>query len=66
MAQITHKQDDNGIMRQLVTPAELRRMLRANGDTLSRPKDFAPDDEWFVEAPDAVSLRKRGGRKRMK
>lgn len=49
-AQVTHVHDvdDQGrkYMRQCVSAAELRRILRRNGESLSRPKDFGPLDEW--------------------
>ena len=50
-AQITHRRDpDTGHMIQIVSPAELRRVLRADGDSLAPPRDFGPDDEWDVDS----------------
>lgn len=49
--EITHIVDaDDGHMRQIVTPAELRRILDESGDNYLRPADFGPDDEWDVGA----------------
>jgi hypothetical protein len=48
--QITHRRDpDTGRMVQIVSPRDLRRILRRNGESTERPKDFRPDDEWNVE-----------------
>lgn len=50
MPQITHRKDpETGRMIQVVTPATLRRILRRDGDSLARPRDFGPDDEWHVD-----------------
>lgn len=50
-AQVTHRRDpDTGAMVQIVSPAELRRVLRRDGDSLERPKDFRADDEWDVDS----------------
>jgi hypothetical protein len=52
-AQITHEhatdEFGNAYMRQVVSPAELRRVLRRNGDSLTRPRDFGAMDEWETE-----------------
>lgn len=52
MRQITHVPDvdDNGqpYMRQVVSAEVLRRVLRQAGETLARPSDFGPRDEWIV------------------
>lgn len=48
--QITHRQDSDGILRQIVSPAELRRILDADGEDYSRPNDFGPDDEWDTDS----------------
>lgn len=45
----THKQDENGRYVQIVSPAELRRILDESGDDYSRPDWFGPDDEWRVD-----------------
>lgn len=45
--QITHKNQD-GKMVQIVSPETLRQILKKNGDSLQKPKDFGPDDEWIV------------------
>lgn len=51
MPQITHQRDtETGHMVQIVTPAELRRILDEDGEDYSRPTDFGPDDEWDVDA----------------
>lgn len=50
--QITHVRAiaDDGVsyLRQVVSAATLRRILRAAGDSTARPKDFGPRDEWHV------------------
>ena len=48
MTQITHKPDEDGVLRQVVSPETLRRVLAAAGDNCKRPKDFGPLDEWDV------------------
>jgi hypothetical protein len=35
-------------LRQIASPRELRRILRASGDSVDRPKDFRPRDGWAV------------------
>jgi hypothetical protein len=52
MAEITHQMDEDGHMRQIVTARQLTEILREDGDSLDRPKDFGPDDEWDVEDDD--------------
>lgn len=53
-AEITHRTDpDTRHLIQIVSPERLREILRSQGDTLSRPKDFGPDDEWDVGEEDA-------------
>lgn len=47
-SQITHQPDENGILRQTVSPDELRKILDEAGDDYSRPAGFGPDDEWNV------------------
>ena len=55
-AQVTHRRDpETGAMVQTVSPAELRRVLRRDGDSLDRPKDFGVDDEWDVDSDRAQS-----------
>ena len=50
-AQITHRADpDTGHLVQIVPPAELRRILRRDGDTLERPDHFGAEDEWDVDS----------------
>lgn len=47
--QVTHVVDpESGRLQQIVTPAQLRKILRAQGESLARPADFRPYDEWFV------------------
>lgn len=54
MSQITHRRaPDTGCMAQIVSAAELRRVLRSAGDSLRRPNDFRPGDEWYVDDADA-------------
>lgn len=36
-------------MIQIVSAARLRAILRRDGESLSRPDDFGPDDEWDVD-----------------
>lgn len=49
MNQVTHRRDpDTGRMVQIVDGATLRRILRRSGDTLTRPADWGPDDEWYT------------------
>jgi len=47
--QITHQPDENGIYRQIVSPAKLRQILDEDGDNYSRPEHFNPADEWNVD-----------------
>ena len=55
-AQVTYRRDpETGAMVQTVSPAELRRVLRRDGDSLDRPKDFGVDDEWDVDSDRAQS-----------
>lgn len=50
MLEITHRRDpDTGHYVQVVTPARLREILHADGETHDRPKHFGPDDEWDVD-----------------
>ncbi len=44
----THRNVDGRLV-QIVSPQRLREILDADGDDYSRPKDFGPDDEWYVE-----------------
>lgn len=46
--EITHRQDDDGHMVQIVAPSRLREILDADGDDYSRPEHFGNDDEWDV------------------
>jgi hypothetical protein len=46
--QITHQPDENGVMRQIVTPETLRQVLEDAGDDYTRPEFFGPADEWDV------------------
>lgn len=52
MSEITHVPDvdDYGqpYMRQIVSAADLRRILWRAGDGLEKPADFGPRDEWIV------------------
>lgn len=41
MSQITHMAG-----RQIVSPSTLRLLLRRDGDSLRRPDEFRPGDEW--------------------
>jgi hypothetical protein len=54
-AQVTHVRDDDGRYRQIVSPAELRRILRRDGESLARPSDFGDTDEWDVDSDLQVS-----------
>lgn len=47
--QITHEPDENGVMRQIVPAAVLRDILDGSGEDYTRPKEFGPNDEWFVD-----------------
>lgn len=47
MPEITHRNED-GRMVQIVTPERLTEILREQGESLSRPSDFGPKDEWEV------------------
>ena len=50
MSQTTHRVDPNdGHLAQIVTPAELRDVLDADGDNYDRPADFGPADEWDTD-----------------
>ena len=42
MAQITHRPDEQGVYRQIVSPAALREVLDDQGDTYERPGEFGP------------------------
>lgn len=49
--QVTHRRDpETGRMIQIVSAAELRRILRRDGESLARPDGFGDDDEWDVDA----------------
>ena len=55
-AEITHRQED-GRMVQVVTPERLTEILREQGESLAKPKDFGPNDEWCVcDEPVAVEI----------
>jgi hypothetical protein len=47
--EITHQPDEDGTLRQIVSPKRLRQILDEDGDDYSKPKDFGPKDEWKVE-----------------
>lgn len=49
MPEITHQPED-GRLRQIITAERLTEILLADGDTLDRPSDFGPRDEWHVAA----------------
>jgi hypothetical protein len=55
--QITHKNavgpGGQRYLQQIVSPTELKRQLHRDGESLQRPKDFGPDDEWNVGEPDS-------------
>lgn len=46
--EVTHQQNDDGHMVQIVTAQRLREILDQDGDTHDKPKDFGPQDEWKV------------------
>ena len=47
--EITHRVDrETKRVVQLVSAKRLRAILRKDGETLERPRDFGPDDEWDV------------------
>jgi len=48
MGEITHRTDEDGILRQIVPPRALRAVLDAEGSDYSRPDWLAADDEWDV------------------
>lgn len=48
--QITHRTDENGNLKQIVTAAELRRVLDQDGSSHDKPADWADADEWYVDA----------------
>lgn len=52
MSQITHQLDENGVYRQIVPAAALRRILDRDGDDYSRPEHFGPKDEWDCSEKD--------------
>lgn len=58
MAQITHVYRE-GRMIQIVSPSELKKELKRQGETLSKPKDWSPNDEWDVGSTRASPKRKR-------
>lgn len=41
--------DGTPYLRQVVSAARLRAILRADGDTTARPADWGPNDEWVVQ-----------------
>lgn len=45
MTEITHEKEGE-TYKQIVSPQRLISILREQGDNLSRPKYFAPGDEW--------------------
>ena len=45
--EVTHKTIDGKLV-QIVSAARLREILDDDGETYERPKDFGPEDEWFV------------------
>lgn len=47
--QITHKQDQDGHLVQIVTPKKLKEILDENGESYDRPDWFGSEDEWEVE-----------------
>ena len=47
--QITHQRDESGTLRQIVSARVLRRILRAAGSGLRRPRNFRALDEWDTE-----------------
>lgn len=48
-SQITHRRDpETRCYVQIVSPEELRRILRDSGETLDPPSGFGPGDEWDV------------------
>lgn len=49
MSQITHTPDENGILRQVVSPEELRRILDEDGETYDKPDHFGNEDEWDID-----------------
>lgn len=51
--EFTHRADERGILRQIVSPAELLDWLDALGDDYERPIDFSAYDEWNVGLPHA-------------
>lgn len=58
MAEITHQPDpDTGRLVQIVSPERLTEILLDDGETLERPSDFGPDDEWYVAEPRRRSRR---------
>lgn len=58
-AEITHQRDQDGRMRQIVSAERLTEILIRDGDTLDKPDDFGPGDEWFVADPPRRRPRQR-------
>ena len=52
MPRITHRPDENGVMRQIVSPQTLRKILDHDGDDYTKPADWTDNDEWNVEQSD--------------
>lgn len=47
--EITHQTCPyTGNLVQIVSPEDLLRILRRQGESLDRPKDFRPGDEWIL------------------
>lgn len=49
--EITHVARDGRLV-QIVSAARLREILRSDGDTLDRPRDWEDEDEWDVGDPE--------------
>jgi hypothetical protein len=47
MSQITHVLQDGHLV-QVVSPAELKKELKRQGESLTKPRDWSEDDEWDV------------------
>lgn len=50
MRQITHEEDRDGRIVQIVTPERLREILDQDGESYEAPDHFGPGDEWQVAA----------------
>jgi len=59
MAQTTHVYRE-GRMIQIVSPSELKKELKRQGENLSKPRDWSSDDEWDTGSTRRKASKTRG------